>query len=117
MQHLTKPQQDQFTKLFNALEQQLGSEFEASRDTFMIEPLRYSQSAFFPVDKTMSRAAVIARIEPALRALGLSFVRTRVGEGVYTNDLFNIGYFMIKVCCARRGGKMIGFIHPSDVTS
>lgn len=107
---LSAEQQVRFEEFFDAVLGLLGPQFEGERDTFMNAPLRYSQSAIFPVDRTMSRNAIRAHISRALGTMG-----STEGKGVYTVDRFvvnsvpNPDHFCIKLMNARRGGYVITF--------
>lgn len=79
------------------------------RDTFMNEPLRYSQTAFLPLAQSRSRAQIRVDLENALVANSIDLRHSRVGKGVYMVDNYVVGDFIVYVACARRGGRMIGF--------
>lgn len=114
-QHLTAEQQALFDTFFDSVLRLLGAGFEGKRDTFMIAPLRYTQSTIFPTDKTMSRNQLRTRIEYALVRAGDTI--STEGKGVYMVDRYvvnnstlpNPEHFVIQLCNARRGGRVITF--------
>ena len=106
---LTTTQQEQFDALLVKMEALVGDTYTLERDTFMNEPLRYSQTAFFPINKALPRARMRADLETVISSCGFRQEFRQEGKGVYLTDNYTVGDFIIYVACARRGGRIIGF--------
>lgn len=106
---LTPALQEQFDDLLYKMDALMDDMYTLERDTFMNEPLRYSQTVFYPIYKPRKRASVRADLETVLSLIGASRRVIVEGKGVYMTDNYTVGNFVVYIACARRGGNLIGF--------
>lgn len=109
--HLSAEEHTEFNVLFDALERELG--YQAERDTFMIEPLRYTQSVLYSIG--LSRTTIRKQLERAFFNLELSYTYNKKGKGVYLQDNYAVGKFIVRIMNARRGGRVICFAYTSTL--